>query len=92
MYQDNGQFGSAVYHAPERVSAALEYYGSCYHRMLDILPRTENHRLLEIGSGLAWMSRAGKLHGANLLTVAQDITDECVAECFWVDRYIVGFH
>ncbi|MEM8997314.1 MAG: methyltransferase domain-containing protein, partial [Acidobacteriota bacterium] len=36
-----------------------------------------------------WMCRAAKIATWDNVTVAQDLTDEAVAECRWVDRYIV---
>lgn len=47
-------------------------------------------RILEIGSGLSWMSRAAKTLSARTITVAQDITSEAAESCPWVDHYLVG--
>lgn len=47
-------------------------------------------RILEIGSGLSWMSRAAKVLRDRTITVAQDITSEAAEACPWVDHYLVG--
>lgn len=52
--------------------------------------RYEAARVLEIGSGLSWMSRAAKSLDTRTTTVAQDISSEAAASCPWVDRYFVG--
>ena len=46
--------------------------------------------LLEIGAGLAWIAQACKQRDPGVRTIAQDISDECAAQCPWVDEYIVG--
>lgn len=52
--------------------------------------RYEAARVLEIGSGLSWMSRAAKSLDDRTTTVAQDISSEAATSCPWVDRYFVG--
>ncbi|MCY3757974.1 MAG: class I SAM-dependent methyltransferase [Acidobacteria bacterium] len=52
--------------------------------------RYQGARVLEIGSGLSWMSRAAKILIARTTTVAQDISSEAAESCPWVDRYFVG--
>ena len=56
---------------------------------LDLLPDTVKS-VLEIGAGPAWICRAAKEHCSNVMTIAQDISDECAAHCSWVDHYVVG--
>lgn len=52
--------------------------------------RQKDARVLEIGAGLSWMSRAAKLLIARTTTVAQDISSEAAESCPWVDHYYVG--
>lgn len=52
--------------------------------------RRKSARVLEIGSGLSWMSRAAKSLIARTTTVAQDISSEAAESCPWVDHYFVG--
>jgi 2-polyprenyl-3-methyl-5-hydroxy-6-metoxy-1,4-benzoquinol methylase len=88
MYEESIQFADATYTDPERVAAILEYYGTCL----------DNHQLtpgpgeasLEVGAGLAWVSRAIKQREATAITWAQDVTRECADACTWVDHYAVG--
>lgn len=88
LYQESDQFSDGTYTAPARVEQMLAYYGECIER----------HRLLpagaccslEVGAGLAWVSRAGKQRHPQLTTLAQDLSAECVDRCAWVDRYLVG--
>jgi 2-polyprenyl-3-methyl-5-hydroxy-6-metoxy-1,4-benzoquinol methylase len=88
MYEDGEQFSDSVYTDPERVRLVLEYLGGCIqHRRL--LPE-RNGAVLEVGAGLAWMSRAAKSARTDVLTVAQDVTREAIENCAWVDRYFVG--
>lgn len=92
LYVDNKQFDD-VYTSPERVAAILEYTGSCFDRLARARgwDLARGVRVLEVGAGLAWMSRAAKLRGAQHLTVAQDVSPEAVAACPWVDHYVQGF-
>lgn len=88
MYEESIQFKDATYTDPERVASILGYYGNCL----------DNHRLtpgpgvasLEVGAGLAWVSRAIKQRQAAAVTWAQDVSSECVNDCAWVDHYRVG--
>lgn len=88
LYQDSVQFSDSTYTAPERVERMLAYYGGCIERHR-LLP-TGSCSSLEVGAGLAWVSRAGKQRHLELTTVAQDLSAECVDHCGWVDRYLVG--
>jgi len=88
MYQDSLQFDDPTYTDPERVSAILEYYGGCLDRH-GMAPRP-GEASLEVGAGLAWVSRAVRQREPAAVTVAQDVTRECVDICTWVDDYRVG--
>ena len=88
LYEDSVQFSSDHYTDPEQVNKILDYYGSELES-LQLLPEGPS-RLLEIGAGLAWVSRAAKLRNADVHTVAQDVSGECATACPWVDRYFVG--
>lgn len=67
---------------------------SCPRFLWKFLKRWAIHyrraRVLEIGSGLSWMSRAAKSLISRTTTVAQDISSEASESCPWVDHYFVG--
>ncbi len=84
-----GQFASAEYTDPHRVESMLQYYGSCIERHFN-LRQGERFRLLEVGAGLSWVSRAMKNINQDSTTFAQDISAECKDVCAWVDEYFVG--
>jgi ubiquinone/menaquinone biosynthesis C-methylase UbiE len=46
--------------------------------------------VLEVGAGLAWVSRVCKTANPHVRTVAQDVSNECAHACRWVDEYFVG--
>ena len=58
-------------------------------RYLALLPKNGDS-LLEVGAGVAWISRVWKEHDARARTVAQDVSDECSRSSPWVDHYHVG--
>jgi 2-polyprenyl-3-methyl-5-hydroxy-6-metoxy-1,4-benzoquinol methylase len=66
----------------------LDYYGGAIAR-LRLLP-DPGSRVLEIGAGYSWVSRASKYADPTCITVAQDISAECSAQCSWVNEYYVG--
>lgn len=88
LYEDSVQFADETYTDPGRVAQILAYYGSCLdnHKMLP----PPGGRALEVGAGLAWVSRACKAREEAVRTVAQDVTSECADRCPWVDEYVVG--
>ncbi|MFC5489531.1 class I SAM-dependent methyltransferase [Dokdonella soli] len=88
LYEESVQFADPHYTDPERVASILEYYGGAV-RGLGLLP-APGERVLEIGAGLAWVSRACKVLEPRVVTVAQDVSAECEAGCEWVDQYHVG--
>jgi hypothetical protein len=88
LYEDSVQFASDHYTDPEQVGKILSYYGSEL-RSLKLLGAAPG-KLLEIGAGLAWVSRAAKEQNPSVETVAQDVSGECATACPWVDRYFVG--
>ena len=88
LYEESVQFADDHYTSPEQVARILEYYGSAI-RNLGLLP-DRNARVLEIGAGFAWVSRASKDASPSCKTVAQDVSAECAERCSWVDRYHVG--
>jgi len=88
LYQDSDQFSDDHYTAADQVEKILEYYDASLtgHRLLP-----GNHtRVLEIGAGFAWVSRASKNLDPTTVTVAQDLSSECATRCDWVDLYHVG--
>ncbi len=88
LYEDSVQFSSDHYTDSEQVRKILDYYGNELTSLQ--LLRNEQCRLLEIGAGLAWVSRAAKNKNPNVQTVAQDVSGECAQACPWVDTYFVG--
>ncbi len=95
MYAKSEQFGEddggdSLYRGT-RAASVLEYTASRLMEMLRAMevPTSAHLRILEVGAGLSWMCRAAKIvNGANF-TVAQDLSSEAVAECYWVDHYVV---
>ncbi len=88
LYEGSVQFSSDHYTDPEQVRRMLDYYEGELTG-LDLLPAGPC-RLLEIGAGLAWVSRAAKNLNPQAHTVAQDVSGECADACTWVDAYFVG--
>ena len=95
MYVDSHQFDSAESAASpyrgEQGTAVLEYTTGRFLAMLRMMGLDTGAvvRVLEVGAGLSWMCRAAKIATWDNITVAQDLTDEAVEECRWVDRYVV---
>lgn len=93
MYKHSVQF-FGFYRDPNFVETANEWHKNTLYTLLteafgpDI--SFADLRLLEIGSGLAWMCRAAKALSPQFQTVAQDVTPEVKEECGWVDRYEVA--
>jgi len=88
LYEESVQFADAHYTSPEQVARILEYYGGAVSGLN--LVRKKHARVLEIGAGFAWVSRACKASYPACFTVAQDVSAECANHCPWVDRYHVG--
>ena len=88
LYEDSVQFSDSHYTDPQQVEKILDYYGTSV-RNLRLLPDSGG-RILEIGAGLAWVSRACKAIRPDVTTVAQDVSSECATHCAWVDQYFVG--
>jgi SAM-dependent methyltransferase len=88
LYEDSDQFTDPHYTDPEQVEKYLDYYGTAL-RNLALLPEGRG-RVLEVGAGLAWVSRAAKALSTDVETVAQDVSAECADHCPWVDSYFVG--
>ncbi|HEY8011770.1 MAG TPA: class I SAM-dependent methyltransferase [Rudaea sp.] len=88
LYEDSAQFTDDHYTDPAQVEKILDYYGSAV-RNLGLAPEPGG-RMLEIGAGLAWVSRACKAVDPDIFTLAQDVSSECAKICPWVDRYFVG--
>jgi SAM-dependent methyltransferase len=88
LYEESVQFSDDHYTSPEQVERILEYYGGAVSG-LQLLPSGES-RVLEVGAGFAWVSRASKQAKPECVTVAQDASAECATRCDWVDQYHVG--
>jgi hypothetical protein len=84
-----GQFDSSEYTEEERVASMMEYYSHCIKQHF-AGSNEESFTLLEIGAGMAWVSKALKQINASASTLAQDISDECASRCDWVDKYFIG--
>ncbi|MEM7349427.1 MAG: class I SAM-dependent methyltransferase [Acidobacteriota bacterium] len=94
MYAESDQFRRDTPESPyrgEHGTAVLEYTTSRLASMVRYMGGDFSHRLrvLEVGAGLSWMCRAAKILDWEHLTVAQDLSDEAVQECRWVDHYYV---
>jgi SAM-dependent methyltransferase len=91
IYVRHTQFIDSADYTGERVESIIKYYVdrlSCIIKTNKI--PSNSLKILEIGSGLSWISRAAKLINPNSLTIAQDITEEVKNVCNWVDHYFVG--
>jgi hypothetical protein len=83
------QFDSDEYVDPQRIESMMQYYGGCINNHFK-LEQADPFRLLEVGAGMAWVSRALKGIAPESTTQAQDISPECKNMCEWVDDYFVG--
>lgn len=88
LYEGSVQFSDAHYTDPIQVEKILDYYSTAIKNR-GLLPEAQG-RVLEVGAGLAWVSRACKKMNPHVVTVAQDVSGECAQTCPWVDRYFVG--
>ncbi len=88
LYEESVQFADDHYTDPGRVASIMEYYGGAVRRF-GMLPGPGG-RVLEVGAGYAWVSRACKERQPAVITVAQDVSAECATMCPWVDEYHVG--
>ncbi len=88
LYERSVQFADAHYTDEAQVARMLDYYGTCLDQ-LGLMP-ADGERMLEVGAGFAWVSRACRARSTGVETWAQDVTDECAARCPWVDHYVVG--
>jgi SAM-dependent methyltransferase len=82
------QLDGPLYTDSERVRAVLEYMETAT-RLNDLVPQPGD-RVLEIGAGLAWLSRFCKSTSEDVVTVAQDVSTEAADSCPWADVYFVG--
>ncbi len=91
MYTENQEFDHPVYRDDGHVELILEYYRSSFLSILNYLGYlpSEPLRILEVGAGLAWVSRVAKSVNPQNSTVAQDLTHITKDETPWVDRFIV---
>ncbi|MEP6880358.1 MAG: class I SAM-dependent methyltransferase [Dokdonella sp.] len=88
LYVGSIQFSDTDYMRGAQADRTARGYARRLH-YLDLLPETVE-TILEIGAGPAWICRAAKERRSDVVTIAQDISDECVAHCPWVDHYILG--
>jgi len=89
LYIDTIQFTSDTY-TGERSKMIVDYFKDCAQRMMKMMGKDSEVKVLEIGSGLSWMCKAVKELDDKSYTIAQDISPECRDICAWVDKYIVG--
>ena len=91
MYTENQTYEHPVYRDDEIVARALEYYRSSFLSILNYLGYLPSKplRILEVGAGLAWVSRVAKSVNPQNSTVAQDLMHLSKDEVPWVDRFIV---
>ena len=91
LYIGSMQFVDCTHYTGKRAELAMQYYKDRVNELLKrIDARDKALRVLEIGSGLSWVSRAVNTIDSQAVTVAQDITAEAVEICKWVDHYFVG--
>ena len=90
LYVDSAQFDGNTYTDTARIEAISNYMTQCLTRVLTFQQRAEDATiaLLEIGAGLAWMSRSAKSLQPLSRTIAQDVSPEAKDKCPWVDSYI----
>lgn len=88
LYEESAQFADDHYTASEQVARILHYYSHAV-RGLGLLAGS-NTRVLEIGAGYAWVSRACKEIDSSSVTIGQDVSAECSERCGWIDRYHIG--
>jgi hypothetical protein len=88
LYEESEQFSDGHYTDPAQVERILAYYVDAV-RTLGLLP-PDGGRVLEVGAGLAWVSRACKQIDPAVATTAQDVSGECARACPWADHYHVG--
>lgn len=91
-YESVSDFGDPVYRDENNVKRILRFYsdrlGALLHLLPSPLPRGEL-AILEVGAGLAWLSRAAKQRLPHSRTVATDVAGSVVEECVWVDHYFI---
>ncbi len=88
LYVGSTQFSDTDYMQGARAERTARGYARRL-RYLDLLPEAIQ-TVLEMGAGPAWICRAAKEQCTDVMTIAQDISDECATRCPWVDRYLVG--
>ena len=96
LYTEISQFDSWEY-SEERTRAIVDYYSSVYKNLIAANPNfaQKNERelapkILEVGAGLAWMSRAVKEASPRAVTICQDISEEALNQATWADEYLIG--
>ena len=89
-YTDNIQFTCEDY-TGKRVPLILQFFRDRLNEMTRHAKLDKNNlKTLEIGGGLSWVSRVVKSFNEHNFTVSQDLTKECVDNCTWVDKYLLG--
>ena len=88
LYEETRQFEDMPCADPAVASRTVNSYARRLAQ-LRLFPAA-GESILEIGAGLAWISKACKRRDARVRTIAQDISAECAGQCAWVDEYIVG--
>lgn len=88
LYEDSGQFSSQEYVDQDRIRSMDEYYSQCAERYFPAL-RNDEFRLLEVGAGMAWVSKSVKNLNPAAHADAQDVSGECQHQAPWVDNYHV---
>ncbi len=88
LYVHSRQFDNSACYQGRGALLAIGFRLVALLEHLDLM--FEPIRVLEIGGGLSWMSRAAKFLNKGSVTVVQDISSETAGGCKWVDHYIVG--
>lgn len=89
LYVESAQFTHPDYTSAARNEVTLSYMRVIWTHATRI-SGASRPKVLEIGSGFAWMCKAAKSIDSSAFTIAQDVTAEVAEKCPWVDSYIVG--
>lgn len=92
MYQTFDQFSEDEAYQGQRAQGAVTYYAQCLNKMIHHLDLGHKViRLLDVGAGLSFVSKAAKTLENKVQTVAQDLST-CALEYtgHYVDSYYTG--
>lgn len=86
LVYNEAQFTAPEYTELDRIGSIIRYMGGALSAAA--ASRTwDNVSVLEVGAGRAWMCLAAKLIFPDSVTVAEDVTPECITRTPWADKY-----